>query len=542
MDVSDDEKVPVEVPSFLPALLIECLGYPAGLGAMVVCTQWRQQAERIFRSELAELRTANDCEAEYLDLPKSTKSTISVAFSADHRRFASTHGDHTVKVVDFETKEVVSTLVGHPRTPWTVKFHPTDPDIVASGCLGFEARVWNCTSAVCLRKAEFNRAIISLSFHPAGDILAVAAGTAIYLWDYASGAPPIREFVHEHPIRCLRFLPSRDALIVGAANSTRGEEDDRLTFQLMLCDFDVAAALEDASGLSTRSMTSSPTSSLENEPPLVAREQGGGRAIAHEPRKVLKRALFYNDGGFDVSPCGRFLVSCAELYVPGAVSVPEPVAQDDQDAPPPPPPLRMTEAATPTMPLPSFVSRSLTAQRSSNQSFFGRIFSTSPPQTPPRARTWSVLAPPPPPPAAVAEGRFRPHLVVVSLTEETENGEGALLQAAPLDSQSFSTNTTDAGGSDIVTSVKLSPTGSLVLLGHSRGGDGTSSDSAPRVVSVTYRVGDMARVDVREEVGDDVNIARFHPTPGRGLVYGTKQGKLCRMTPRPAPPVVPAVP
>ena len=136
MDVSDDECPIPEMPSFLPALLIECLGYPAGLGAMVACQSWRQQAERIFRAELAELRTANDCVAEYLDLPKSTKSTISVAFSADHRRFASTHGDHTVKVVDFDSKEVVSTLVGHPRTPWTVKFHPTDPDIVASGCLG----------------------------------------------------------------------------------------------------------------------------------------------------------------------------------------------------------------------------------------------------------------------------------------------------------------------------------------------------------------------------------------------------------------------
>ena len=78
-----------------------------------------------------------------------------------------------------------------------MKFHPTDPDIVASGCLGFEARVWNCTTQICLRKAEFNRTIISLSFHPSGDI-AVAAGTAIYLWDYSSGAPPIKEFVHEH--------------------------------------------------------------------------------------------------------------------------------------------------------------------------------------------------------------------------------------------------------------------------------------------------------------------------------------------------------
>lgn len=27
---------------------------------------------------------------------------------------------------------------GHPRTPWTVKYHPIDSNIVASGCLGYE--------------------------------------------------------------------------------------------------------------------------------------------------------------------------------------------------------------------------------------------------------------------------------------------------------------------------------------------------------------------------------------------------------------------
>lgn len=32
------------------------------------------------------------------------------------------------------------TLVGHPRTPWSVKFHPTNPRYVASGCLGFQVR------------------------------------------------------------------------------------------------------------------------------------------------------------------------------------------------------------------------------------------------------------------------------------------------------------------------------------------------------------------------------------------------------------------
>jgi len=207
-------------PSFLPGLVIEALGYPVGLCALVVCQAWKVQAERIFAAELMELRSVCDCSAEYLELPPSTKSTISVAFSNDRRRFASTHGDHTVKVIDFASGRVEATLVGHPRTPWTVKFHPTHPDIVASGCLGFEARIWDTRTQACLHRTLLDRAIISLSFHPTVDILAIASGTSIYLWDYASGSPPRQEFTHAHPIRCLSFVPRCSAIIVGAANNT----------------------------------------------------------------------------------------------------------------------------------------------------------------------------------------------------------------------------------------------------------------------------------------------------------------------------------
>ena len=57
---------------------------------------------------------------------------------------ASTHGGgHTVKITDAGSNAIVRTLFGHPRTPWTVKFHPNDPHILASGCLGFQVRVWD---------------------------------------------------------------------------------------------------------------------------------------------------------------------------------------------------------------------------------------------------------------------------------------------------------------------------------------------------------------------------------------------------------------
>jgi len=56
---------------------------------------------------------------------------------------ASSHGDHTVRVVDCKTFKCVKTLKGHPRTPWCITFHPSSDQLLASGCLGGQVRVWN---------------------------------------------------------------------------------------------------------------------------------------------------------------------------------------------------------------------------------------------------------------------------------------------------------------------------------------------------------------------------------------------------------------
>lgn len=695
-----------EMPSFLVSLVVEMIGYPAGLACMVVSQAWRAHCERLFGGELAELRSVRSCQAEYLGLPASTKSTISIAFSPDRERFASTHGDHTVKVVDFSSGRVVATLAGHPRTPWTVKFHPIDGDVVASGCLGFEARVWRVETETCVCRTQFERAIISLSFHPSGDCLAVAAGTSIYLWHYALGCAPQREFSHPHPVRCLRFL-SGDRLVVGAANGAPVTDENgapvadearrpRATFQLMVCDVDVEAARQ----LVTARRRFDATEGLRDhrrrrktyiDPPLLPPVAGTGRAIIREPRCVLRHALFYNDGGFDVAPDGSFICSCAELWVPddasdddddddlgsrapSAGTVPQDAALSPQwsrtcsalpNATPPSQTQRAwassidNEAVAP----PGFCgimttfrddhrsrrARSVSSLDDANDDRASLSSSDSDRAISPCRRRFrhrlAVDTPPPPPrrhqqyrrlplfehqgaarhtnfrlpafatagpaaaggpmsapadatpplmtlagllassvasddetprarrrrredyddvdtadrPSATAEqfpplmsrwastprrwsstprrgdkdeskrqrhahpsrGKYQPHLVVVSLRErEADDSEGKLLQAVALDDHSFSGTGADTTVSDIVTSVKLSPTAAHVLMGHSRGGDGTAGDGVPRVVSVVYRVGDMARIHTRKQVGDDVNIARFHPVPGAGIVYG----------------------
>ena len=55
------------------------------------------------------------------------RSTIAAAFSPDGKLLASTHGDHTVKLIDCRTGRCVRTLTGHRRTPWAVRYHPTGP-------------------------------------------------------------------------------------------------------------------------------------------------------------------------------------------------------------------------------------------------------------------------------------------------------------------------------------------------------------------------------------------------------------------------------
>ena len=72
------------------------------------------------------------------------RSLLSQLFhSLDSSKVASSHGDHNINVTDLRTNKCISTLTGHPRTPWCIAFHPHRNDILASGCLGGQVRVWD---------------------------------------------------------------------------------------------------------------------------------------------------------------------------------------------------------------------------------------------------------------------------------------------------------------------------------------------------------------------------------------------------------------
>ena len=191
----------------------------------------------------------------------SATSTISVAFSPDGRTVASTHGDHTVKIICCHSGALIRSLEGHPRTPWTVKYHPTKSNIVASGCLGCQVLVWDWNykrisivskyrnelnggrgtdktattrgeekefnysdgEGKCLNMIRLQSAIISLSFHPSGSILAVASGTTLHLWDYDENGSTPRETREDNNGR-----GSRSAFGRGTLTEIQHEDNLRL--------------------------------------------------------------------------------------------------------------------------------------------------------------------------------------------------------------------------------------------------------------------------------------------------------------------------
>ena len=82
--------------------------------------------------------------------------------------------------------------------------------------------------------------------------------------------------------------------------------------------------------------------------------------------------------------------------------------------------------------------------------------------------------------------------------------------------------------------MKFSPTNDFLLLGYgvrvessNQGADGGSGEEDPHSVTALYAVRDgLDHVSTLESQVHDVNIAKFHPSSGYGVAYGTKQGKV----------------
>ncbi|XP_042060431.1 uncharacterized protein LOC121804815 isoform X2 [Salvia splendens] len=170
--------------------------------------------------------------AKYCPLQPPPRSTIAAAFSPDGKTLASTHGDHTVKIINCQTGKCLKVLSGHRRTPWVVRFHPLYPDILASGSLDHEVRLWDAKTAECIGSRDFYRPIASIAFHAKGEILAVASGHKLYMWHYNEGgeaSSPTIILKTRRSLRAVHFHPHAAPFLLTAEVNDLDSSDPSMT-------------------------------------------------------------------------------------------------------------------------------------------------------------------------------------------------------------------------------------------------------------------------------------------------------------------------
>ncbi|XP_074269114.1 uncharacterized protein LOC141592384 [Silene latifolia] len=176
--------------------------------------------------------------AQYCPLLPPPRSTIAATFSPDGKTLASTHGDHTVKIIDCLTGNCLKVLSGHRRTPWVVRFHPTCPGLLASGSLDHEVRLWDAYTADCIGSRDFYRPIASIAFHAKGELLAVASGHKLYIWHYnrrGETSTPTIVLKTRRSLRAVHFHPHAAPFLLTAEVNDLDSADSSMTHATSHC-------------------------------------------------------------------------------------------------------------------------------------------------------------------------------------------------------------------------------------------------------------------------------------------------------------------
>lgn len=149
-----------------------------------------------------------------------TRSARAVTFSPDGRMVASAGEDHTVKLWDTRTWQLVATLSGHTDTVTNVAFSP-DGRTLASACADHSIKLWDPVGRreVAMLTGHTN-VVNALAFSPDGRLLATAGGDqAVRLWDMRTHRTTATLTGHTRSVLALAF--SRDGRTLASSGADR---------------------------------------------------------------------------------------------------------------------------------------------------------------------------------------------------------------------------------------------------------------------------------------------------------------------------------
>lgn len=252
----------------------------------------KRQIELMSEDKVSRLKL----EEVHSSLPSSNKSTFIMTFSPDGRRVASTHGDHRIYICDLNTGKLLDTLEGHPKTPWCLAWHPINTDILASGCLAGEVRVWDLKTKACEswtnstsnNNNHNNNIITSLDFHPKERILVIATNNTVNFWDWGKSEPFARvETSHQREnVKFVVFDSTGTKLITGINNLPKFVSCNSESFQSRIIDNFITHGNGLGNGNGNRNETidqpSPPTEYMTQQSSETTTSQSSGRSISND--------------------------------------------------------------------------------------------------------------------------------------------------------------------------------------------------------------------------------------------------------------------
>lgn len=497
----------------------------------------------------------------YCPFAPPPRSTIAVAYAPDGKTVASTHGDHTVKLTECATGRTMASLEGHRRTPWVVRFHPSNANVLASGSLDNTVIVWDARSGSMTARWDFGKSIASLAFCPRSDVLCVAAGHKLYAWKYtkyrtrsdASGAEvDVRDAVSvllktTRSLRAVHFHPCGAPLMLTA--EVREMDVDALEPAYTRCvggndalgntNYDQEAGVyvasreegEDAVGTSRerrRECLNAPAEEMwrcrEHVPTDIENASGEVKSRVRDMLGLSNRRYMTYSMSQMMSRISRAPVRAAyeervQMELGGSDARPRHPASGSGDASEQDVPcivkLKLWEFETRSdgdgeaeiMPLkqlqlvlPQTV---LCSEMGAHFSPCGRYIATCQACKPESSRQ---------------DVQYVCELRTYSIDAHRF---GQVLSARAIKA------------AHCLTSIQFSPTSSHVLLAYGRRhpsllllmADAESFSQVHTILEI-FDAKSMRLVRVIPSVEDEVNAACFHPIPGQGIAYGTKEGRL----------------